>query len=256
MQLNYCQAWNLKEKAKEQIHGVPQCSYKLLPCLCTRLIETNPRMIVEYRCSDDGHFIQLFVVLSVSIHGFKMGCRPIISIDSSHMSGSYKGALFSISFYDVDYAMFPLAYGIFSFENYLWFLEKLEMVIGEREVIIISNRHRGIICCVSKVFGSENHAHCYRHIKENFSSFLTKLNTKWRKGKENALQMLDSIAYARLDSDYEVAMNTLRTFNHELAKRVEENNPQHWAISKFKKIRWDKMISNLAEFSSLSIWIS
>ena len=31
MQLNYCQAWNLKEKAKERIHGVPQCSYKLLP---------------------------------------------------------------------------------------------------------------------------------------------------------------------------------------------------------------------------------
>ena len=30
MQLNYCQAWNLKEKAKERIHGVPQCSYKLL----------------------------------------------------------------------------------------------------------------------------------------------------------------------------------------------------------------------------------
>ncbi|KAL6340415.1 hypothetical protein AAG906_006076 [Vitis piasezkii] len=153
-------------------------------------------MIVEYKCSDDGHFIQLFVALSVSIHGFKMGCRPIISIDSSHMSGPYKGALFSISSYDVDDDMFPLAYGLFSFENCLWFLEKLKMVIGEREVIIISNRHRGIIRSVSKVFGSENHAHCYRHIKENFNSFLTKLNTKWRKGKENALQMLDFFAYA------------------------------------------------------------
>ena len=60
--------------------------------------------------------------------------------------------------------------------------------------------------------------------------------------------MLDSIAYARLDCDYEVAMDTLRTFNHDLAKWVEENSPQHWAISKFKKIHWDKMTSNLAEF--------
>ena len=73
------------------------------------------------------------------------------------------------------------------------------MVIGEREVIIISYRHQGIICSVSEVFDSENYAHYYRHIKENFSSFLTKLNTKVRKEKENALQMLDSIAYARLD---------------------------------------------------------
>nr|CAN83241.1 hypothetical protein VITISV_000814 [Vitis vinifera] len=185
------------------------------------LIETNPRTIAEYGCSDDGRFMQLFVALSVSIHGFQMGCRPIISMDSSHMSGPYK--------------------------------EKLKMVIGERDVIIISDRHQGIIRSVSEVFGSENHAHCYRHIKENFSSFLTKLNTKWRKGKENALQMLDSIAYARLDCDYEVAMDPLRTFNHDLAKWVEENNPQHWELSKFKKMRWDKMTSNLAE--SFNSWL-
>ena len=96
----------------------------------------------------------------------------------------------------------------------------MNIVIGEREVIIISNRHQGIIHSVSEVFDCENHAHCYRHIKENFNSFLTKLNTKGRKGKENALKMLDSIAYARLDCDYEVAMDTLRTFNHDLAKWV------------------------------------
>ncbi|RVX00147.1 hypothetical protein CK203_026574 [Vitis vinifera] len=131
MQLNYCQAWNLKEKAKERIH--------------------------------------------VSIHGFQLGPRPIILIDSSHMSGPYKGALFSASSYDADDGMFPLAYDLFSSENYedwLWFLEKLKMVIGERDVIIISDRHQGIIRSVSE------------------------LNTKERKGKENALQMLDSIAYA------------------------------------------------------------
>ena len=184
MQLNYCQAWNLKEKAKEWIHGVPQCSYKLLPWLCTRLIEKNPRTIARYKCSDDGHFMQLFVAFLVSIHEFKMGCRPIILIDSSHMSGPYKGTLFSTSSYDVDDGMFPLAYGLFNSKNYkdwLWFLEKLKMVIGEREVIIISDRHQWIICSVLEVFDSENHAHCYRHIKENFSSFLTKRNTKGRK---------------------------------------------------------------------------
>ena len=118
MRLSYYQAWNLKEKAKERIHSVPQCSYELLPWLCIRLIETNPKMIVEYRCLDDGHFVQLFVALTVSIHGFKMEYRPIISIDSSHMSGSYKGALFLASLYDVEEGMFPLAYGLFSSENY------------------------------------------------------------------------------------------------------------------------------------------
>ena len=235
---------------------MPQCSYKLLPWLCTNLIETNLGTIAKYKCSDDGHFMQLFIALSMSIHGFKMGCWPIISIDSSHMSGPYKGTLFSIFSYEADDGMFPLAYGLFSSKNYedwLRFLEKLKMVIGEREVIIISNKHQGIIYSASKVFGSENHAHYYRHMKENFSSFLTKLNTKGRKGKENGLEMLDSIAYARLDCDCEVAIDILRTFNHDLEKWVEENNPQHWAISKFKKIHWDKMTSNMVE--SFNYWL-
>ena len=65
--------------------------------------------------------------------------------------------------------------------------------------------------------------------------------------------MLDFIIYTRLDCDYKVAMDTLRTFNHDLAKWVEENNPQHQAISKFKKMLWDKMTSNLAK--SFNSWL-
>ena len=89
------------------------------------------------------------------------------------MSGPYKGVLFSASSYDVDDGLFLLAYDLFSSENYedwLWFLEKLKMVIDEREVIIIYDRPQGIMHSILEVFGSENHAHYYRHIKENFSS--------------------------------------------------------------------------------------
>ncbi|KAL6331336.1 hypothetical protein AAG906_011273 [Vitis piasezkii] len=92
MQLNYCQEWNLKENAKERIHGVSQCSYKLLPWLCTRIIETNPGTVAEYRCSDDARELRGLALV----------------------------------------------------------LEKLKMVIGERDVIIISDRHQGIICSVSR----------------------------------------------------------------------------------------------------------
>ena len=52
-----------------------------------------------------------------------------------------------------------------------------------------------------EIFGSKNHAYCYRHLKENFSSFLNKQNTKGCKGKENALEWLDKIAYEKLDTD-------------------------------------------------------
>ena len=53
--------------------------------------------------------------------------------------------------------------------------------------------------------------------------------------KEDALLLLDSVVYARLDDDYVIAMKKLKTQNSDLTKWVEENSPQHWAMSKFAK---------------------
>lgn len=65
--------------------------------------------------------------------------------------------------------------------------------------------------------------------------------------------MLDVVAYARLECDYLVAMEMLRMFNPELAKWVEGNQPKHQCMCKFPKLRWDKMISNLAK--SFNSWL-
>ena len=45
-----------------------------------------------------------------------MGCHPII--DSSHISGPYGGALFSVSAYHGNDSMFPLAFRIVGSRNY------------------------------------------------------------------------------------------------------------------------------------------
>ena len=87
--------------------------------------------------------------------------------------------------------MFPLACGIMSSKNYedwSWFLEKLKTIVGEKEVVIISYRHYALLRSVPEIFGAENHAYCYRHLKENFSTIVTKHNTKGNKGKESTLQ--------------------------------------------------------------------
>ena len=106
-------------------------------------------------------------------------------------------------------------------------MQKLKKIVGDKEVVIISDRHPALLRSVLKVFGLENHVYCYRHLKENFSSFLSKHNTRRNKGKENTLQFLDSIAYARLEHDYNVAMFELRKYNDTLATWVEENAPKH-----------------------------
>ncbi|RVW79736.1 hypothetical protein CK203_042353 [Vitis vinifera] len=253
--LSYKQAWTYKEMAKERIYGLPENSYMLLPWLCQRLVDINPGTIAEYS-RQDGHFWQLFIAHSFSIQGFLMGCRPVIAIDSTHLSGPYRGSLFSATAYDADDGMFPIAFGVVSsekYEDWLWFLQKLKGILQDKEVVIISDRHQAILRSVSQLFGVENHAYCYRHVKENFSSYVTKHSMKGKKCKMDALLLLDNVAYARLDDDYVVAMEKLKTYNSDLAKWVEENSPQHWAMSKFAKKRWDKMTTNLAE--SFNAWL-
>ncbi|RVW64611.1 hypothetical protein CK203_048506 [Vitis vinifera] len=255
VQLTYNQAWHLKEKAKERVYGSPRASYAYLPWLCHRLREINPGTIAEYT-SHEGHFKQLFIAHAFSIQGFTMGCRPVLAIDSCHLSGPYKGALLSAIAYDADDGMFPLALGVVGSENYedwYWFLEKLKGILDGQEVIIISDRHQGILRSVSELFGVENHAYCYRHVKENFSSFFNRQNIRGKKGKEDALLLLDNIAYARLDIDYNEAFEKLVRFNGDLARWVAENSPEHWAMSKFLKKRWDKMTTNIAE--SFNAWL-
>ena len=152
--------------------------------------------------------------------------------------------------------MFPLALGVVSSENYKdwsWFLEKLKGALNGKEVVVISNRHQGILHSVFEFFGIENHAYCYRRVKEKISSFLNRQNIRGKKGKEDVLLLLDNIVYARLDVDYNEAFEKLVHFNDNLAKWVAENNPEHWAMSKFLKKRWDKMTTNIAE--SFNVWL-
>ena len=61
-----------------------------------------------------------------------MGCHPIISIDSSHMSSPYGCALFSTTAYDTNDSMFPLEFGVVGSGNYedsSWFLQNLKKMV-------------------------------------------------------------------------------------------------------------------------------
>ena len=177
-----------------------------------------------------GHFKQLFIAHEFSIQEFIMGCQLVLAIDSCHTSGPYKRALLSAIAYDADNGMFPLALGVVGSKNYedwYWFLEKLKEVLDGKEVIIISDRHQGILHSVSELFEIENHAYCYQHVKENFSNFFNRQNIRGKKGKEDVLLLLNSIAYDRMDIDYNKAFEKLVRFNNNLARWVAENSPEH-----------------------------
>ena len=125
----------------------------------------NLGSIVDLTYLSDDHLKQLFIAHEVSIQGFLLGCRPFIVIDSSHMSGSYGGALFSAITYDANDMcpinfwsdnMFPSAFGVMSPENYedwSWFLQNLNKILKDKKVMIILNRHPGLLHSILQIFG-------------------------------------------------------------------------------------------------------
>ncbi|XP_054781981.1 uncharacterized protein LOC129289209 [Prosopis cineraria] len=121
------------------------------------------------------------------------------------------------------------------------------------------DRNNAIIGAVQAIFGSgERHAFCYHHVKENFSTAFTKINRgKTRTSsnmKDDALKLLDAIAYARHEAEFNVAMGNLRLFCPQLAQWVEtQGDVDRWAQCKFGYKRWDNITTNLAE--SFNAWI-
>ncbi|XP_028784388.1 uncharacterized protein LOC114740413 [Neltuma alba] len=126
------------------------------------------------------------------------------------------------------------------------------------QLTIVSDRLNSIIGAVQAIFGSERHAYCYRHVKENFSSEYMKLNRGRRRtsenSKEDALKVLDKVAYARLADEFDHALDDLRTMSHELYEWViNQGDVDRWALSKFSYRRWDNITTNLAE--SFNAWM-
>jgi len=78
-------------------------------------------------------FSKMFVALKPCIDGFKNGCIPYLGIDSTALTGRWKGQLASAIAIDGHNWMFPVAYGVFRSESkeiWGWFMRKLEMAIG------------------------------------------------------------------------------------------------------------------------------
>ena len=79
------------------------------------------------------HFTRFFCAFKACIDGFLFGCRPYISIDSTHLNGEWSGQMPGVVSIDGHNWMFPIAFGLFGSETkeiWIWFMEQLPKVQG------------------------------------------------------------------------------------------------------------------------------
>ncbi|XP_025628812.1 uncharacterized protein [Arachis hypogaea] len=146
------------------------------------------------------YFHCLFWTFSPCIEAF-WHCKPLVSIDGTHLYGKYEGMLLLAIAQDGNSNIFPIAFALVEGENaesWSFFLSNLRTHVTPQEgILVISDRHNGIKAALED---PENgwlpprafRAYCIRHVATNFSlSF---------KGKD-ARRMLVNATYAKTEAE-------------------------------------------------------
>ena len=243
------QSWRAREYVRVLVMGKPVDHYKLLPWMCAAIERANAdsRAFVEL---DGCRFKRMFVALGASLNGFIMGCRKMLFIDGTHLSGPYEGTMLAAVALDANNHIFDVAYAIVggeTNEDWLWFLTTLQECLGGMKPVVMSDRHNGLLAGVARVFGAENHTYCVRHLMENLMTEAGRLGIRRNESKDLIKEMFNCVAYATIAAEYDSALEEFRKFKCELAQWVEKNEPERWAQSKFKKERWGRFNNNPVE---------
>ena len=147
--------WEAKQKAIGRTFGDWDRSYQLLPKGLLAYLDQDSGTQYTYWTIPspiDGTTLLCYVFWAFAscIAAFRY-CRPVISIDGTHLYGKYRGVLMIAMAMDANQKVLPLAFAIVDKElgpNWRWFLDcfriSLGDVIANKDIYVISDRNKGI----------------------------------------------------------------------------------------------------------------
>ena len=97
--INYQQAWRIKEEALKMIRGTSEESYKTLPSLLYMIQQTNLGSVISLVKKEDNKFKYLFIAMVACIEGWQH-FRPVLVTDGMFLKTCYNGILISSCAYD------------------------------------------------------------------------------------------------------------------------------------------------------------
>ena len=208
-------------------------------------------MVVERTA--ENKFQRLFLYHSAYASGFGY-CRPLLGLDGTHLKSKYKGILLAATATDANGQLFPLAYAIVSIENddnWLWFLRLLREVVEanapaflspedqKSRLVFLSDRQKGLLAGVERVFPNSPHGFCMKHLEENFHKQFKNVELK---------KLLWKAARALTKEEFDVALENMKQINPRTVPWLYANaNPIHWAELYFSGRRYGHLTSNIAE---------
>jgi hypothetical protein len=184
-------------------------------------------------------FNRFFCALGPCISGFRDGCRPYLSVDSTALNGRWNGQLASATGVDGHNWMYPLAFGFFQSEtidSWIWFMSQLKKAVGELRVLAIcSDAQKGLMYAVTHCFPHAEKRECFRHLMGNY--------VKSYSGSEH----MYPAARAYRSEVFEHHVNQVRSVP-KIAEYLDQHHKFLWYRSGFDpSIKCDYITNNMAE---------
>lgn len=173
--VHYKRVYMGKDLALNQLYGNWDSSFDNLFRFKEEIERSCPGSFVvidHHTVNGTIRFKSLFFALKPCIDGFLGGCRPYLAIDSTFLTGRFKGQLATACAVDGHNWMYPVAFGVMDSEtndNWIWFMQRLREAIGSpRGLTICTDAGVPIMAGVKGVFPEVEHRECMFHLVNNF----------------------------------------------------------------------------------------
>ncbi|XP_052116410.1 uncharacterized protein LOC107483379 [Arachis duranensis] len=246
----YRRVWMAKQKAVAVIYGDWDESYNELPRWVLGVQLTMPGTVAVLRTCPvrvGGHvdesqvyFHRLFWTFPPCIQAFRH-CKPLVSIDSTHLYGKYGGTLLVAIAQDGNSNILPVAFALVEGENaesWSFFLSHLREHVTPQP-----DRHNGIKAALEAPDGgwlppAAYRAFCIRHVAVNFALTF--------KGKD-ARRLLVNAAYAKTEVEFDYWFDILRSENPAMCDWANRIEYSLWTQHCDEGRRFGHMTTNISE---------
>jgi hypothetical protein len=171
----YDTVWKGKDKAMAALYGTWEENFQQLLNWKATVMEVSPDSVIEFDCHMVGekmYFRRFFCALGPCTQGFREGCHPYLSVDSTRLNGRWCGQLAAACGLDGQNWMYPVAFGFLDSEtqdNWRWFMDNLRKAIRDPPLLVVSSDAcKGLENVANVVFPHVEQRECFRHLMKNY----------------------------------------------------------------------------------------
>ncbi|KAL4577821.1 hypothetical protein LXL04_013935 [Taraxacum kok-saghyz] len=252
LSISEMKVFRAKEEARKKIQGDYGGQYALLRDYAMELQQRNPgttiKIDVETNCnptSETRTFRRIYICLGALKKGFAAGKRDFLGLDGTFMKGPFPGQILVAVGLDGNNCIYPVAYAVVESENFkswTWFLTCLGDDLDLHTMsnfTFITDRQKGVLPAIAKLFPVAEHRYCVKHIHEN-------MKLQWRGKVYNDL--LWNCAKSTCVNHFNQAMEKVKNLNSETYDWLKKIPPQHWTRSHFSgRPHCDALLNNMCE---------